>query len=217
MELVAAQLAARGNVTGSRILPTRLYIGLNSPKFLAGHKRTLADVQNEVTEGCLRPCASRLIEMVPACVIKQSAVPKKTLAHMRIDENGVEAEEKSRRISDKKSGTDENASTNAFVNVEKVAKIQLTKLDDAGKHIVAMCAMAAAMNELEVAKLGGAEVPLELLWHVFMAEGDVKRAYRNLASCPTEVWKSMLYVVFPEVDPRVIDARVDATVQTDSF
>jgi hypothetical protein len=200
MELLAATLDGRGNYSGSMIAPNRLYISLNSKVFLAAHERTVKDIKDEMDFGCLRAFASELIERVPACIITQSAVPKRVLAHLKWLREGVLREAKMRRIANKAKNADIAASTNAWVDILAVQKTELARLDDMGKHVVAMCAMASAMNRRAKVEAAGKAIDLMLVWRVFMAEGDVARAYRNLRSCPTETWKSMLYTVFPNGD-----------------
>jgi hypothetical protein len=72
--------------------------------------------------------------------------------------------------------------------MQKRAKLELCRLDDILANIVAMCAMAVAWNKLEISAGRPA------IYGVYMTEGDVEKAYRNLFSCPLDSWKSGLYL-----------------------
>jgi hypothetical protein len=72
--------------------------------------------------------------------------------------------------------------------MQKRAKLELCRLDDILVNIVAMCAMAVAWNKLEVSAGRPA------IYGVYMTEGDVEKAYRNLFSCPLDSWKRGLYL-----------------------
>jgi hypothetical protein len=52
--------------------------------------------------------------------------------------------------------------------------LELTRLDDMLMAVVAMCAMAVAMNSYEIERGSAAR------WSVYMHAGDANRAYRNL-------------------------------------
>ena len=78
---------------------------------------------------------------------------------------------------------------NAWVVMEKRAKLELCRLDDILNNIVAMCVMCVAWNRTET-RAGRPGT-----FGVYLTSGDVDRAYRNLHSCPLDSWKSGLYLV----------------------
>jgi hypothetical protein len=65
--------------------------------------------------------------------------------------------------------------------MHKRAKLELCRLDDILRNVVAM-----NKHERRAGRPGN--------FGVYMSEGDVARAYRNLFSCPLDSWKSGLYL-----------------------
>ena len=187
-ELLAHTIQQRGCHTGSFLSTVRVYLGANTQAFCKHHDRALADVAKEVQAGCLRPMSGLHLEMFPWMGVPQSVTDKKLMAHLR----ALGVIPKVRRLADKLRHSDVLASTNSWVCIDSLAKLHLTRLDDTQKQVVALCAMANSLND-ELRRQGKLSPATE--YGVYLLEGDVERAYRNLLSCATEQWKSGMYVV----------------------
>jgi hypothetical protein len=70
-------------------------------------------------------------------------VDKKLAAHLR----AAGAEPKARRISNKSAGTEYGISSNGWTDMSKHMRLELVKLDQKLQGLVAMCAMATALNK----------------------------------------------------------------------
>jgi hypothetical protein len=198
-ELLAHILPQRGCYGGSMISPMLVILACNSDRFI-GDARAVEDIDNEVAAECLVRFSGADLEIIPYCSIKQNVTDKKIAAHLKAQGQ----QPKVRRISDKKSGESALLSPNAWVDSSSMMGLDLTRLDDMLAAVVAMCAMAMAMNTHEIERIGAndASRAVYLHWSVYMHAGDASRAYRNLRSCPTEVWKSGLYDV--RLDKRMV-------------
>jgi hypothetical protein len=183
-ELLAHTLPLRGCYGASMISPMLVILAGNSDRFI-GDERASKDIDDEIEAGCLEKFLGVDLEMVPYCSITQSTVDKKLAAHLKAQGQ----EPKVRRIANKKAGFAALLSPSVWVNSQCMLGLNLTRLDVKLDAVVAMCAMAVALNSIE-AKAGRPTA-----WGVYMSQGDAHRAYRNLLSCPTEVWKSGLYDV----------------------
>jgi hypothetical protein len=173
----------------------------------------------EIASGCLEAFPSALLGMVPYVTIRQSIVDKKLAAHLK----AAGQQPKARRISNKKAGSQYNISTNGWANMSNMMQLELVRLDQKLENVVAMCAMANSLNANLNAKLEEDILQPEFLpsnealneseppklapprfdeapdtsgdYGVYMHQGDVNRAYRNLKSCQTVLWLSGLYVI----------------------
>jgi hypothetical protein len=192
-ELLAHTLAQRGCSSPSMMSPLLVVLTSNSAAF-TGDQRALKDVDDELAPGCLEAFPTPRLGMIPFVTVRQSLVDKKLAAHLKAA--GEEA--KARRISNKSAGTEHGISSNGWTDMSKHMRLELVKLDQKLQGLVAMCAMATALNEKAIAE----ERESGAVWGVYMHQGDVNRAYRNFFSCPTSVWQSGLYVI------RVNDAGV---------
>jgi hypothetical protein len=146
--------------------------------------RAADDIRNELAAGCLEEFPSARLAIVPLATIKQNVTDKKLPAH----EAAAGKQPKIRRISDKSAGASDLAACNAWVDMQKRAKLELCRLDDILVNVVAMCAMAVAWNKHEV------HAGRPTIFGAYMNKGDVEKAYRNPFSCPLDSWKSGLYL-----------------------
>jgi hypothetical protein len=166
------------------INPMLVILAANSDAFVKD-SGAVDDIRAELDEKCLEEFPTARLAIVPYCTAKQNVTDKKLPAH----EAAAGKQPKIRRISDKAAGSSALAACNAWVAMEKRAKLELCRLDDILNNIVAICVMCVAWNRAETrAGRPGA-------FGVYLTAGDASRAYRNLHSCLLDSWKSGLYFV----------------------
>jgi hypothetical protein len=182
MDLVAHSLRDHVNYRGSMISPMLVILSANSEAFVKD-SRAADDIRAELDEKCLEEFPSARLAIVPYCTVKQNVTDKKLPAH----EAAAGKQPKIRRISDKAAGSSALAACNAWVAMEKRAKLELCRLDDILDNIAAMCVMCVAWNRAEI-RAGRPDI-----FGVYLTAGDVNRAYCNLHSYPLDSWKSGLY------------------------
>ena len=148
------------------ISPMLVILAANSEAF-AKDSRAADDIRAELDAKCLEEFPTARLAVVPYCTVKQNVTDKKLPAH----EAAAGKQPKMRRISDKAAGSSALAACNAWVVMEKRAKLELCRLDDILNNIVAMCVMCVAWNRAETcAGRPGA-------FGVYLTSGDVDRAY----------------------------------------
>jgi hypothetical protein len=150
-ELLAHILPLRRCYGGSMISPMLVILACNSDRFI-GDARAVEDIDNEVEAKCLERFSGADLEMIPYCSINQSTVDKKVAAHLKAQGQ----QPKVRRISDKKSGESALLSPNVWVDSDIMMGLDLTCLDDMLMAVVVMCAMALAMNIVEIQRSSAA-------------------------------------------------------------
>jgi hypothetical protein len=138
MDLVAHSLRDHVNYSGSMISPMLVILSANSEAFVKD-SRAADDIRAELDEKCLEEFPSARLAIVPYCTVKQNVTDKKLPAH----EAAAGKQPKIRRISDKAAGSSALAACNAWVAMEKRAKLELCRLDDILDNIARPCASCA--------------------------------------------------------------------------